>query len=311
MRLKTLSLNYSVMIDYAKFVITGINPNELLNNSLLNFFDKIERKTGLLGTYQQAKYKGLLFKIYYGNDANEWYSRITFEGSLHKFWNNGKHNYNDFGIKELLEVLEILKTKFGITPKNCYINQIEIGINLNVDFNVYDFLTCCIMHKTNRLKWHKTNSKGHYLLAEYQRYIFKLYDKATQYKNQKYKIENEILRIEIKYRNMEDLRTKYKIFTFEDLLVFGLENFIPLLIEKWQEVVFYENEIFENTKYKHKYNNVNFWEELKPENFKYHRKEMYKKIKKHGKNTKDYITKAIQEKSIELLQILPKLNINV
>ncbi len=299
------------MIDYTKFVIIGINPNELLNNPLLNFFDKIERKTGLLGTYQQAKYKGLLFKIYYGNDANEWYSRITLEGSLHKFWNNGKHNYNDFGIVELLKVLEILKNKFGISPNNCKINQIEIGVNLIVDFNVYDFLTCCIMHKTNRLKWHKTNSKGHYLLAEYQRYIFKLYDKATQYKNQKYKIENEILRIEIKYRNMEDLRKKYKISTFEDLLVFGLENFIPLLIEKWQEVIFYEKEIFDNTKDENKYNNANFWNKLNPENYKYHRKEMYKKIKKYDKSTKEYITKAIQEKSNELLQILPKLNIHV
>ena len=38
---------------------------------------------------------------------------------------------------------------------------------------------------------------------------------------------------------------------------------------------------------------------------------MYKKIKKYDKSTKEYITKAIQEKSNELLQILPKLNIHV
>ncbi|WP_157485886.1 hypothetical protein [Flavobacterium soli] len=204
-----------------------------------------------------------------------------------------------------------MKNKFGITPENCRINQIEFGINLIVPFCVYVFLSNCIMHKKSRFKWCKTNGKGHFILAEYQRYIFKLYDKATQYKNQNYSIDNEILRLEIKYRNMEDLRTKYKIYTLEDFLTFGLENFVTLLIEKWEEVIFFEKEIFENTKYEYKYNNVNFWEELNPDNFKYHRKEMDKKIAKFGKSTKDYIAKAIQEKSNELLQTLPELNINV
>lgn len=299
------------MIDYTKFVLLDVCPKKLLDNPLLNFFDKVERKTGLLGKYQQAKYKGLLFKIYYGNENNNWHSRITLEGSLHKFWNNDKHNYNDFCINALLEVLEFLKNKFDITPKNCYINQIEIGLNLIVPFSVYIFLTCCIMHKKSRFKWSKTNGKGHFLLVEYQRYILKFYDKATQYKNQKYKIDNEILRIEIKYRNMEDLRTKYNIFTLEDFLTFGLKKFVPLLIDKWEEVIFFEKEIFENTKDEHKYSNVNFWENLKPDNFKYHRKEMNKKVQKFERNTKDSITKLIKEKSIELLKPLPELNINV
>lgn len=299
------------MIDYTKFVLLDICPKKLLDNPLLNFFDKVEQKTGLLGAYQQANYKGLVFKVYYGNEANNWHRRITLEGSLHKFWNNGKHNYNDFGINELLEVLKILKNKFGITPKNCYINQIEIGVNLIVAFSVYSFLLCCIMHKTTRFKWGKTNGKGHFLTAEYQRHVFKIYDKATQYKNQKFQIDNEILRIEIKYSNMEDLRRKYSIHTLEDLLIFGLEEFVQILVKKWQEVIFFEKEVFENTEYEFKYSCPKFWEELKPDNLKYHKREMYKKIAKFGKSTKDYITKLIEEKSIELLKPLPELNINV
>ena len=299
------------MIDYTKFVIIGINPNKLLNNPLLNFFDKVEQKTGLLGTYRQANYKGLVFKVYYGNDTKDWYSRITLEGSLHKFWNNGKHNYNDFGIVELFEVLEILKNKFGITPKNCHINQIEIGINLTVSFNAKSFISNCIMHKNRSFKSCKTNGKGHFLSAIYQRYEFKIYDKGTQARNQKHKVDYEILRFEVKYSNMEDIRKEYRILTLDDFLTVGLEKFVTKLIEKWQEVIFYEKEIFENTKHKNEYNNVKYWEDLKPENFKYHKREMNKKIKKYDKSTKEYITKAIQEKSNELLQILPKLNIHV
>lgn len=297
------------MIDYTKFVLLDIDPRKLLENPLLTFFDKVDCKTGELGSYQQANYEGLVFKIYYGKEI--WHSRITLEGSLHKFWNNGKHNYNDFGIKNLYSVLQTLKNKFGITPASCYINQIEIGVNLIVPFNVHSFLLCCIMHKTNRLKWAKTNGKGSYIFAEYQRYAFKLYDKGTQARKLKFKINEEILRIEIKYKNMEDLRTNHNIFTLEDFLAYGLENFVVFIIEKWQEVIFFEKEIFENTKYEFMYSSPKYWEDLKPDNFKYHKKEMYKKIKKHGKNKKDYISLLIQEKGNQLLEILPELNINV
>ena len=92
---------------------------------------------------------------------------------------------------------------------------------------------------------------------------------------------------------MEDIRKKYRILTLADFLNVGLEKFVTELIEKWQEVIFYEKEIFENTKHKNEYNNVKHWEKLKPENFKYHKRAMNKKIKEHGKNTKDYITKLI------------------
>lgn len=290
-------------IDYTKLLILDFCPDKLLNNNpLLSFFDKVESSTGLLGKYKIAKYRGLLFKVYYGTETNNYQRRITIEGSLHKYWNNGKHNFNDFGINELKNVLNDLELKFGINPTNCYINQIEIGINLKVPFIVHNFLNNCIMHKKKRFKWHKTKGKGHFLIAEYQRYNFKVYDKATRYKNLNYQINDEILRIEIKYRNLEDLRTKYKIFYLEDLLNFGLEKFIPILIEKWEEVIFFEDEVFANTKDEMKYNNVNFWENLKAENYKYHRKEMIRKIKKSNINTKSYISKLIEVKANELLK---------
>ena len=45
--------------------------------------------------YRQAFYKGLEFKIYDITKSTP-YNRITIEGSLHKYWNNGAHNFNDF-----------------------------------------------------------------------------------------------------------------------------------------------------------------------------------------------------------------------
>ncbi len=284
------------MIDYVKFVLKGINPQQLIDNPLLSFFDKIERRTGELGGYQESKYKGLLFKVYYEKDSKQWYNRITLEGSLHKYWNNGRHNFNDFSIMDLFSVLKSLKEDFGIEPKNCYINQIEFGLNFIVPFDVKTFLSYCIMHKTTMFKWCKTNKKGNYILAEYQRYAFKLYDKATQYRNQNYKIDNEILRIEIKHKNMQDLRSKYSIFSLDDLLNFGIEKITSSINKKWNDVIFFEKEIFKNSKYEFKYNNINFWEDLSYANFKYHRSQMEEKIKKSGGGIKEEISKKIQEK---------------
>jgi hypothetical protein len=60
--------------------------------------------------------------------------------------------------------------------------------------------------------------------------------------------------------------------------------------------------VFANTKDGMKYNNVNFWENLKAENYKYHRKEMIRKIKKSTIDTKSYISKLIEVKANKLLE---------
>ncbi|MBK6821528.1 MAG: hypothetical protein IPG87_00430 [Saprospiraceae bacterium] len=57
-----------------------------------------------------AEYKNLDFEIF-KNGA------VYLKGSLHVFWNDGIHNYNDFGIEGLKTVLKELETKFGIIPE--------------------------------------------------------------------------------------------------------------------------------------------------------------------------------------------------
>jgi hypothetical protein len=52
---------------------------------------------------------------------------ITLSGSLHKYWNSGAHNYNDFN-SEAFYGFERLKEKFKY--RQCILKCLEIGINI-------------------------------------------------------------------------------------------------------------------------------------------------------------------------------------
>lgn len=104
---------------------------------------------------------------------------------------------------------------------------------------------------------------------------------------------------------MQDLRKNHNIKTLENLLNFKPINFIQVLVEEWKNVLFYEDEIFKGSKNEFKYNNPNFWNNLKPDNFKYHRNEMYKCINGNPKSIKNQIIELLNEKGNHLLKNYP------
>jgi hypothetical protein len=94
---------------------------------------------------------------------------------------------------------------------------------------------------------------------------------------------------------MHDLNQK-GIYTLQDLLNFGLENFAPLLLKQWQQVLFYEYKALQSTKYENTYSNPNYWEKLSYEGLKYHRNNLELITTNHPENIKNKISKLIQEK---------------
>ena len=119
------------MVDFIKILIQELHPSILEANPLLDFYDNINLKTGELKTvnrhgnkitpYKNAFYNGLEFRIY---DSGT----ITLSGSLHKYWNNGAHNYNDFNFEAFKGVLRELNTTFNIVSENCILKCLEIEI---------------------------------------------------------------------------------------------------------------------------------------------------------------------------------------
>ncbi|MFY9243931.1 MAG: hypothetical protein WAO74_13000, partial [Polaribacter sp.] len=254
----------------------------------------INTKTGEFNSYKSAYYRGLEFKIYEPTEKTN-YRRLTIEGSLHKYWNNGAHNFNDFGIGEVYKVVNELEYLFNIDISFCTLRQLEIGVNINPPVSTKQILKACIKYKTNDIKWVYTSDEGNYIQATNQRHFIKIYDKKTHYTNKGFQIENDIMRIEKKWRKMVELNDK-GIYTLKDLLNYGLSNFKQDLLKEWSNVLYCDFNTVKGTKYEDKYTNVNWWERLSYDKLKYHRNNLNKMIKNDSDNFKNQISRLSSSK---------------
>lgn len=169
------------MIDYIKIVINSqLFANDLRNNHLLkNSWSCFTNKsTG--NTIDFASYKGLRFKIYPSG-------RVEIDGSIHKHFNNGESNFNDYSYASLLITLIGLKNAFGEEILNGRIENLEYGLNILLPSKVDEFLKRVIVYlnKGARLTEPitKDDSKGYskgirFTLSEK---AIKIYNKGLQY----------------------------------------------------------------------------------------------------------------------------------
>ncbi|WP_288882559.1 hypothetical protein [Pedobacter panaciterrae] len=178
----------------------------LLNNPNLEFF-RDQKETGEVITesdklkynglnFSHAEYKGLHFRVYDNGS-------IIIRGSLHKYFNEGKHNLNRFTIKDVKMTLQNLNREFGINLEKARVNSLEIGVNLSTSFSVKKFIDRLIVY--NNKPFEAMDCKGHGRQTQRQgvQYYLKIYDKGTQYIS--YTNEN-ILRYEVKIIKMEYIR---------------------------------------------------------------------------------------------------------
>lgn len=289
------------MIDFVKCIIQDMSPDKIKDNPLLNFKTELCETTGVLGK-SIAYHQGLKFVVYAPTIANP-KGRITFEGSLHKYFNGGLHNFNDFGVCDVINVINDLKTKFGIYSNQCTIRQLELGVNINPPILSKSFVRGCFLHGTKRFGWQSTRDEGEYIQADCSRISIKIYDKARHYRNKGYKIPHEILRYEVKYKKMEALNRR-EIHTLSDLINHGLSDLVKnLLVKEWNRVLFCDEVILKQSRYINRYTNTNYWLDLAENRydlFKYHRNNLNKLYRQKPQNVKAEITDLINRKTKEL-----------
>ena len=289
-----------------------MQPSILEINPLLDFYDTINLTTGEMKTTNRngnkvtpsknASYKGLEFKIY---DTGT----ITLSGSLHKYWNDGAHNYNDFNNEAVLFVLSDLNRKLDIEPNKCILKCLEIGINIKPPVPTNEILDNCLLHKTKPFEYQKNSDEGKYKQVQHSQYIIKIYNKALHYKSKGFAIKDEVMRFEIKYTKMQKLNEK-GIFSLQDLMNYGLENFKDIVLNEWQNVLFYDNTIqidhLSNRSKKAllEYSNPNYWTGLlannQTKNFTYHKNQLKKIISNNSNKVQD-LTAEIIGKKIDFL----------
>ncbi len=262
------------MIDFIKAEVININPMRLMDNKKLEFKTQLNYETGEFGSHCYAYYKGLKFKIYNRTDHSN-KERIYLEGSLHKFYNDGKHNFNIFNLKSLQDVMRELRLSFGIKPKHLRLLQMEIGVNITPPVETIEILKCCLLHSTKQFKWTNTKTEGNYIQAEHSNFFIKIYDKRKQY-SKEYTLHSEILRFEIKAKGykLRHMFGRKKALTMQYILDYGIKKFTSIIDEEWLKILFFDKPALQNHVNYYAYSNQIYWINLKPDNLKYHRNKM-------------------------------------
>ena len=278
-----------IPLDYVKCEIIGISKEHFKQFKNLIFTYVFDKNTKDVIKYEYCEYKNLKIKVYD--------NRIEFSGSLHKYYNSGIHNYNDFNINSFNDVLNDLKSDFGLLPENLWINQLEYGVSINPVVKSDLIINNLLLHKKCDFENVINSRFGNYKQVKHNKYILKIYNKSKQYKQ-----VDEILRIEIKQTNWSEYRINHNISTLKDFIESDKSIFIHNLIKKWIDVLFYNPLNTINDKW-NKYSNVNFWRELRLKSnttFSKH----YNRLKDLNKKSTIDIQKDIKNQIIEKVNFL-------
>ncbi|MBK9961677.1 MAG: hypothetical protein IPP06_10225 [Saprospiraceae bacterium] len=302
------------MIDYISLDISYIGKQKLLSNPHLNFerpfrikengeIEVIEFEKGKVRPELEANYKNLKFQIY-RNGA------IFLKGSLHVFWNDGIHNYNDFGIEDLKTVLVELETKFVIIPDRTKIRHLEFGVNIqDLPHDTHTIIKNIMFHtgkgKPHEFIYIKQHTPSEFKTIEPRGgFSIKCYDKA-KHKGQ----EGKIFRFECKAQNSSTLKS-IEVQHLSDLINTDAVNRLGnRLIQLWRETIIRDWTINRDGIRKKDRNNLkdwqntNYWLELYEETRDKGRNKFsrelnkYKQlVKEHGGNVHQTIEDSISKK---------------
>lgn len=226
------------MIDGIKIDVHSLNGSKWLSNKLLHFHTYTSVETGeLLDGTIVAKYKGLKFFI---TQSTKYENRVYYSvrGSLHKYFNNDKHNANDFSFYALKDVLKELEQKFSINPKTSTLRNLEFGININTPIDAKEVLKNLVCYGKYTFGTLKIEGVNVGKRVAKQQSSLKIYDKGKQYQK-----TTNLVRFEIAVHKMVYLK-KFGIVTLSDLQ--DLDKIEPLgsvLLTYWNDVIYYDKRI--------------------------------------------------------------------
>lgn len=279
-------------IDFIKGRLEHIDIHKLYENNLFSetietYKDKDEGEC----SKSILEYKNLTITIYKNKVA-------ILTGSLHYFYNNGNHNYNNFTFTRLKHTLEEVANLLEIELHQIKLQNIEFGVNLKLSYKVANITNYLLIHKQKEfLKPYIFD----YRKASHQHYWIKIYNKGQQFKR-----PENILRVELKYKKMPELN-KIGLHTLADLKNKVLyKQLSAILLHKWSNTLLYDFTINNNQlrplHYKKSlmFQNQNFWLNLTSQERTRQKKLLQKLSIDYGANTHQQISILI-EKQFKLL----------
>lgn len=310
-------------IDFVKFHYTDKNYELPIDKT--DFTISVNHQTGETDDKREGEYFGMHIIKYPSG-------RVMVKGSIHKFFNRTDFNGDDFNIRNLTTALKDLQRELRLHPDSCKLENIEIGVNIQLPFDPNKLLQNLLFHRC--VEFNKTISGTFYYQSAKRDYIIKIYNKTAQYEKKLKKcsenqcfmssvekthftffkntinkyLQPNILRFEIKFLKMNVLN-ELGIVNLSDVLkpemTTALNN---LLLKEFQEVCFYDYttdqmsmKSSEINKLKD-YRNPNYWVNLNKKDKYYHKKKFQEMTLKYSQNIRAKVSELIKQKMEKLTE---------
>jgi hypothetical protein len=236
-------------IDYLKIFVLNTEVIERLNkNPLLEWYEEKEQLSHIEEEAKEGLIKSKVSKIYKGIVFCFKEDSLIIYFKPHYFYNDNKHNANDFHVmacinilKEFLKVLQIEDVADKLTIQN-----IEYGLNVLSPIKIEDLITFIAYHKKNEFRTDtgllyskKSSSMSRRGTAsKYQ--IIKAYAKGIQFPEY---ADRDIFRFEIKSQKTRKINS-LGIFTIVDLLkIETYETLAEDLLKRFNEVLILDSSV--------------------------------------------------------------------
>lgn len=302
------------MIDYIKASCKKFDFEYLIQN--FDFYQELNECTGEIKTNEYGTSKrvceiqGLTLII---KETQRKVNTLLLSGSIHKYWNKGKHNYNDFKGKDITITISEICGRFKIDPKEVHLQNLEAGFNIEPPVSTDSILKGLLSHRNKRFDKYSLNN-GNYYQCQHSDYYIKLYDKAIQYNNLLGSDNSQLMRFEIKYVKMRDLNkiiyphSNSSRLTLKNLLNLNVIEVIGKhTLKYWNEILFYDHTIdntqlsrddYQNTLI---WQNINQWEKLPKASKHRERTNMIQLTNNFSQNIQIRVNQLLLEKYMELL----------
>ena len=253
------------MIDLMRMFVINKHrfENHIGDNNLVDLTSKINMLTGELMEYPK---KGKDLNL----DVTITPLSASIIGSIHKYKNlledNGNQNYDDFNFCQIQETIGGLIKKFNI-QRDTKLTYVEFGFNLVVSKDPQIILDNNVLMNNYKApnRNEKFGGKGDYKQFILTDYSIKIYNKSKPFK-----LESNVLRVELKIVKKR-LLNSLGIQCLEDLLDKKvLKSLFRLFIEHFEGLIIVDDFKYEKVSEKDRnklngYMSPNYWIRIKSE----------------------------------------------
>jgi hypothetical protein len=200
------------MFDFVNIEVRSLLPKLWLENPILQGsgfpLEVIESTGEVLKKKRIAEYQGLIFKLLPSSKQSNY--TMLLSGSIHKYKNKGKHNFDRFTFNDCIKVIEELFVVFGVDSTKAVLHSLEFGVNIKLPYPPQKLIQSIVAHKNAPYEAiNKSRRNG--VVCVRDGYEVKIYDKSFVCG-----LDGNIIRIEYHVSKMREL-DRYGIRILSDL----------------------------------------------------------------------------------------------